>query len=143
MKRLTFLTLLFCAAIVTASDAQNQHPAYLHALSNLRAARWMIEHRSGNWKTTQDEVAAVQKINDAIGEIKKASIDDGKDLNDHPKAEEINDHQGRLVKALEYLRKSRSEIETNEDDNFANGLKKRAFVHIDEAIRLTEKARRG
>ena len=53
---------------------QPQHPAYLHALSNLRAARWLIEHRPGNWQQTQDEVEAVRRIDAAIGEIKKPRL---------------------------------------------------------------------
>jgi hypothetical protein len=142
MKKIVMLTFVLLAAVATQVVAQSAHPAYLHALSDLRAARWMIEHRPGDWTTTVDETAAVRKIDDAINEIKKASIDDGKDLNDHPK-DEINEHKGRLTKALEWLRKARMDIEKDEDNDFAKGLRKRAFYHIDEAIRLTEKARLG
>jgi len=35
----------------------------------------MIEHRPGNWQQTVDEVEAVHRIDAAIGEIKKASIE--------------------------------------------------------------------
>jgi tetratricopeptide (TPR) repeat protein len=142
MKKNLLLLLAFATSFVTIATAQ-QHPAYLHALSDLRAARWMIQHRPGNWNTTVDEMAASQKIDDAINEIKKASIDDGKDINDHPKAQEINEHAGRLVKAIEYLRKARADIAKDEDNVFAQGLQKRAYYHIDEAIRITEKARLG
>ena len=45
------------------------HPYYLHALSDLRAARWMIEHRPGDWQRTVDEMDAVKRIDEAIGEI--------------------------------------------------------------------------
>jgi len=143
MKKIAFMMLAISAFFATGAFAQKDHPAYLHALSDLRAARWMIEHRPGNWNTTEDEVAAVRKIDDAINEIKKASIDDGKNIEDHPKVDEINEHKGRLVKALEWLRRARADIGKDEDNDFAKGLRKRAFVHIDEAIRLTEKARAG
>jgi hypothetical protein len=143
MKKLLFSILALTAVTSTCVLAQKAHPAYLHALSDLRAARWMLEHRPGNWKATSDEVAAVNEINAAIGEIKKASIDDGKDINDHPQAQEINEHKGRLTKAVEWLRKSRSDIEQDEDNGFAQGLRKRAFGHIDEAIRLTLKAQQS
>ena len=33
-----------------------EHPHYLHALSDLRAARWEIEHRPGNWTLSIDEM---------------------------------------------------------------------------------------
>jgi len=143
MKKIAFLMLVLTTSFLTSAIAQHEHPAYLHALSDLRAARWMIEHKPGDWKATEDEVAAVKRIDAAIAEIKKASIDDGKDINDHPKAQEINEHKGRLGKAVEYLRKARKDIEADEDNDFAKGLRKRAFEHIDEAIRLTEKARQS
>jgi len=143
MKKIFIFLFLFLITLVTTIYAQKDHPAYLHALSDLRAARWMIEHRPGNWNTIEDEVSAVRKIDDAINEIKKAAIDDGKNINDHPKVDEINEHAGRLTKAVEFLRKARADIEKDEDNDFAKGLRKRAFYHIDEAIRLTEKARSG
>jgi hypothetical protein len=44
------------------SPAQAHHPAYLHALADLRAARWLIEHRPGDWTQTGDEMEAVRSI---------------------------------------------------------------------------------
>jgi hypothetical protein len=141
-KMKTIATFLLAFTAVTASVAQ-EHPAYLHALSNLRAARWMIDHRPGNWVASVDETAAVREIDQAINEIKLASIDDGKNVNDHPQDAEIPQRPGRLTKAIEWLRKARTEIEQHEDNDFAKGLRRRAFQHIDEAIRLTEKARQA
>ena len=116
------------------------HPHYLKALSNLRAARWMLEHRPGNWTQTTDEVEAVKKIDAAISEIKKASIDDGKDINDHPKAEEISDHQGRLKKALEWLKIAKKEVDLAEDNAATLGLQQKVLDHISGAIKLVNKA---
>src|SRR5215469_14998951 len=48
---------------------------------------------------------AIQAIDDAINEIKKVSIDDGKDLNDHPPVEAGLDYTGRLHRAKELLEK--------------------------------------
>lgn len=122
------------------SSAQGDHPYYLHALSDLRAARWMIEHRPGNWAQTTDEVEAVRRIDAAIGEIKKAAIDDGKNLEDHPKVDERNDHDGRLHVSLDFLRKARKDISHDEDNKFAQGLQSRAYAHIDGAITAVKKA---
>src|ERR1700757_1830614 len=80
-----------CAA---PSHPPERHPAYLHALSDLRASRWLIEHRTGDWAQTVDEVQAVREIDAAINEIKKAAYDDGKNLNDHPPVDERPDHRG-------------------------------------------------
>jgi hypothetical protein len=121
-------------------NAFDQHPYYLHALSDLRAARWMIEHRPGNWVQTQDEIEAVRRIDAAINEIKKASIEDGKNLVDHPPVDELADHNGRLHKALDYLRKARQDISHDEDNVFAQGLQSRAYGHIDGAIGAVKRA---
>ncbi len=116
------------------------HPYYLHALSDLRAGRWMIEHRPGDWQTTEDEAAAVREIDAAITEIRKASIDDGKDINDHIAVDEKPDHVGRLHEAVDFLRKARQDVNQEEDNAFADGLKARAAKHISEAIAHTAKA---
>lgn len=123
----------------TAKDL-GAHPYYLHALSDLRAARWMIEHRPGNWVQTQDETEAVRRIDAAIGEIKKASIEDGKNLEDHEPVSEVPDRMGRLHKALDYLRKARQDISHDEDNAFAQGLQARAYGHIDGAIGAVKRA---
>ena len=77
---------------------------------------------------------------DAIGEIKKASIDDGKDLNDHPPVDAGLDHTGRLHRAKELLEKAHQDIAHEEDNGFAQGLQQRAFGHIDRAIRNVDEA---
>ncbi len=120
-----------------------EHPYYLHALSDLRAARWLMEHRPGDWQQTEDEREAVRRIDAAINEIKKASIDDGKDLNDHPPVDEKPEHAGRLRSALEFLEKARQDVNQEEDNRFADGLKDRAAQHIAEAINRTRKAIRS
>ena len=120
--------------------ALDQHPYYLHALSDLRAARWMIEHRPGNWAQTQDEIEAVRRIDAAINEIRKASIEDGKNVEDHPPVDELADHNGRLHKALEFLKKARQDISHDEDNAFAQGLQARAYGHIDAAIGAVKRA---
>src|SRR5579862_7810100 len=106
------LTMILLSFVSKANSISNygDHPYYLHALSDLRAARWMIEHRPGNWQQTVDEIEAVHRIDAAIGEIKKAAIEDGKNLEDHPAVDERNDHDGRLHVALDFLRKARKDI---------------------------------
>jgi hypothetical protein len=112
----------------------------LHALSDLRAARWMIEHRPGDWQQTMDEQEAVRRIDRAINEIKQASIDDGKNVNDHPPVDEVAGQPGRLHAALDYLQKARQDIGHDEDNAFAQGLQARAYNHIDGAIGAVRRA---
>lgn len=117
-----------------ASRPPEHHPAYLHALSDLRASRWLIEHRTGDWAQTGDEIRSVREIDAAIGELKRAAYDDGKDANYHPQVDEIPDHRGRLHAAIDYMRKARSEIAREEDNQYADHLRDHAIHHIDEAL---------
>jgi hypothetical protein len=114
-------------------DTPGKHPGYLHALSDLRAARFLIEHRPGDPAVTAKEDEAIREIEKAISDIKKASIDDGKDLNDHPPVDAPHDRPGRLNAALEDLRKAREDVNHEEDDPAARGLKEGSLRHIDAA----------
>jgi hypothetical protein len=122
------------------ADMPGKHPFYLHALSDLRAARWMLEHRPGDAAVSGQEDVAITEIDKAIGEIKKASIDDGKDIHDHPAVQDINERPGRLHKAVELLKKVHGDVAREEDDPMTRGLRDRAIMHIDEALHATQHA---
>jgi hypothetical protein len=142
LKSRLLLSGLLLAVLPFAANADmpGKHPYYLHALSDLRAARWMLSHRPGDPAVSAQEDVAITEIDKAIGEIKKASIDDGKNLEDHPPAQGINDRPGRLHKALELLHKVHGDVAREEDDPFTKGLRDRAIMHIDEAAHATEHA---
>jgi hypothetical protein len=53
-----------------------------------------------------EEKEAGHHIDKAIDEIKKAAIDDGKDLNDHPPVDVHMDWPGRLHRTMELLDKA-------------------------------------
>jgi hypothetical protein len=110
------------------------HPAYLHAMSDLRSARWLIEHRPGDWAQTADEAESIRQIDAAIGDIRKAAFDDGKNANDRPPVDDHPGNRGRIHEALQFLRKARADIAGEEDNGFAGGLRDRAIGHIDAAI---------
>ncbi len=116
------------------------HPAYLQALSELRVARWMLEHRPGDYVQSVDEAEAVRQIDGAINDLKQAAFDDGKNINDHPPVEEIPDHRGRLHNALDHLHRAQNMISREEDNGYASGLRGRALGHIDAAERATAHA---
>jgi hypothetical protein len=142
LKSRLLLSGLLLAVLPFAANADmpGKHPYYLHALSDLRAARWMLSHRPGDPAVSAQEDVAITEIDKAIGEIKKASIDDGKNLEDHPAVQGINDRPGRLHKALELLHKVHGDVAREEDDPFTKGLRDRAIMHIDEAAHATEHA---
>jgi hypothetical protein len=127
-------TLAGCVVAPPPPPPPPAHPVYLHALSDLRAARWLIEHRPGDWVQVADEQESVRRIDAALGEIRKAAIDDGKNPNEHPPVDEQPDHRGRLRDALQYLRKARQDIAAGETNAYGNGLRDRAIAQIDGAI---------
>ncbi len=126
--------------LAARADLPGRHPYYLHALSDLRAASWLLEHRPGDAAVSAQEDIALQQIAAAMAEIKRASIDDGKDIHDHPAIDMPNDHPGRLHKAAELLRKVHADVNREEDDPAARGLKRRALQHIDAALHSTNHA---
>jgi len=123
-----------------AQDLPGRHPAYLHALTDLRAARWLIEHRPGDVRVSADEDVAITRIDEAIREIKRAAIDDGKDIHDHPPVDAQLDNRGRLHRAEELLHKVHDDIAREEDDPLTRGLRDRAVRHVDEAMGATHHA---
>ena len=137
---LSGLLLLLVLPLAANADLPGKHPYYLHALSDLRTARWLLEHRPGDAAVSGQEDVAITEIDKTIGEIKKAAIDDGKDIHDHPAVDVPPNHPGRLHKSLELLRKVHSDIDREEDDPMTRGLKDRAVHHLDEAIHANEHA---
>jgi hypothetical protein len=90
-----------------------------------------------------DEEEAVRNIDAAIGDLKQAAIDDGKNIDDHPPVDEHPDHIGRLHDARDFLKKAHDDVAHEEDNGFANGVRHRAQEHIDHALHATEKAMRA
>jgi hypothetical protein len=116
-----------------------KHPGYLHSLSDLRAARWFLSHQPGDSAVAGEEDVAITEIDAAIREIKKASFDDGKDLNDHP-AVDVKEHGSRLLKSIEALKKAHGDIDHEEDNPDVRELRRHAIEHIDKAIHAAESA---
>ncbi len=130
---------LFLALCASNTFAQGRHPAYLRALTDLRAARAYLQHHDGG-QLRHEEDDAIHEINSAIDEIKKAAIDDGKNLNDHPPIDANLDWGGRLKHALELLNRAHDDIAKEEDNRFAEGLQQRALGHIDNAHHQVKEA---
>jgi hypothetical protein len=120
--------------------APAQHPAYLHALSDLRLARALLERPVHDADVKWDENRAVGRVDAAIREIKQASIDDGKPLSDHPPVDAHVRHRDRLRQAAELLAKAARDIEEREDNGYAGGLRARAIEHIHGAERAIRDA---
>jgi len=131
-------TALLTVSMVAGADVPGRHPHYLHALADLRTARWLISHGRVDNAVGGHEHAAMSEIDLALYEIKHAAIDDGKDPNDHGAIDESLDAPGRLHNALNLLNKVRSDISTEQDDPNSQGLRVRAVDHVTGAIHETE-----
>jgi tetratricopeptide (TPR) repeat protein len=142
MKTLRHLAVVVFLVAVCASfslaDEPGKHPHYLHALSDLRDARAHLERITGSDRQNDEEMRAIDEIDKAIGEIKKASIDDGKNIQDHMPIDTHLGHKGRYHKALELIDKAHNDVAREEDDPYTRGLRDRAIHHIDEAHRIID-----
>ncbi len=135
LKRILVLSLFALSAFIPSTslaDMPGRHPHYLRALADLRDARAHLEHTRKH-----NEHPAIEEIDAAIREIRKASIDDGKNLADHPPVDVRLDGPGRIHHARELLLKAKSDVDKEEDNQFAAGLQMRALKHIRAAIELT------
>lgn len=141
--RLMVLTAGFVAAaapMTMQADVPGPHPAYLHALSDLRAARHYLNDGWAWAPVKHDDDAAIREIDAAINELKQASIDDGKGLNDPFHIDTHLSPHDRFRKANELLLSAHNDIAHAEDVPQARGLRDRASSHIDKAHFIVDKA---
>jgi hypothetical protein len=139
-KYLVPVAIIALTPLATMSQVlPGKHPGYLHSLSDLRAARWFLYHQPGDSAVSGEEDQSISEIDAAIRDIKKASIDDGKDLNDHP-AVDVKEHGSRLLKSIEALKKAHGDIDHEEDNPEGRELRHHALEHIDKAIHAAEAA---
>src|SRR5580658_933152 len=121
-----------------AQQVPGPHPAYLHALSDLRAARHYL---SDNWAwdpVRRDDNAAIREIDAAINEIKRASIDDGKGLNDPFTIDTHLSPHDRFRKANELLWAAHNDLAHAEDVPEARDMRNRALHHVDAAHQIVD-----
>jgi hypothetical protein len=134
----SFLVIL--AALLPLAIRADEHPHYLRALTDLRDARWSLEHRPGDAAVAAHENIAIEEIDRAIGELKVAAIEDGRNVGSRPHEDANLDRFGRLQHALELIRRAHSDVSMREDSREAREMQKRALRHIEIALHETERA---
>ena len=140
LVRLTLLSILTATCVGMAfADKPGRHPHYLHSLSDLRHARGYLDKLAANEHRDELEQQAINKIDAAIRKIKAASIDDGKDLNDHPPIDAHLTRGDRYRKALELLDAAHHDVSLEEDDSKSQCLQGRIIADVDQAHRIVEK----
>ncbi|HTX74310.1 MAG TPA: hypothetical protein VMC79_15870 [Rectinemataceae bacterium] len=121
--------------------APGAHPAYLHALSDLRMARALLSGWSNPLIMRQLQ-NAVQEIEGALGDITRAAISDGKNIDDHPPVDTTLDNRNRLTRALELLNTAYKDIDERETNPADAALRSTALGHISRARQDLNDARK-
>jgi hypothetical protein len=144
--RLMVLTAGIVAAAVPmtmqAQEVPGPHPAYLHALGDLRAARHYLNDGWAWAPVKRDDDEAIHHIDAAINMIKQASIDDGKGLNDQFRIDTGLSAHDRFRKANELLLSAHRDLERAEDVPQARQLRNHAIAEIDYAHTIVDNAER-
>ena len=117
------------------------HPAYLRAISDLRYARALL-FRPDWGPVMRDQRAAVDEIDHAIGEAKRAAIDDGKNPDDHPPIDRGLGWEGRFRKAMELLDSAERDLAQAETNGAAAGWRNAASLNVRNAKAFVAKAMR-
>jgi hypothetical protein len=123
------LTLLL---LLPATPAKAQFPAYLHAISDLRTARAYLEMDSrpeGGGARRH----AIEEIDKAIDEMKKAAIDDGKNPWHTPPPQSGGNPGWPVHSAMKLLNEAHDDAARGQDSPENTGLQIRALKHIDKA----------
>ena len=136
------IPLLLCTAAF--ADNIGQHPHYIHALSDLRAAQWQVDHRRAeDGQIQEDELVASDETAAAIQAVRRAATADDKDMNFNPPPDSNLGYDGRLHATIDLLRKAREDVARPEDNPSARGPQRMAILHIDAAIHAAERAING
>ncbi len=137
--RLTLLSILVAACVgIASAGTPPEHPHYLHALSDLRYARALLDKLAMNEHRDQLETLAIGNIDGAIETIKGASIEDHQNLNDHPPIDAHITRSDRYRRALELLEAAHRDVTMEEDNAHSQGLQGRVIAEIDKAHHRVE-----
>jgi hypothetical protein len=128
------------APVAQAADLPGRHPAYLHALSDLRHARWNLTHRPGDAAVSERERLAVAEVDRAIAEAMRAAGEDGKNVAQDEHEDAALVHGGPLHHAQDLLIKARQDVAQEEDNPEVRRLQGRIVEHIDRALDATRQA---
>lgn len=131
------LVLAMAMPLLAHAQAPGRHPAYLHALTDLRDARWFLAHAPDGY-VGERERHAIGEVDRAIDEVQRAAYYDGKNIYEHPREDSYPDAAGRLRRVSELLRKAREDVAQQEDNYQVRDLQFHAVEHIDSAIRIAE-----
>jgi hypothetical protein len=136
---LTALLLTLCPAVPAAFAQNPSAHSYAQALQDLRYARAMLNMNSYH-DVSPITAKAVEQIDIAMNEIKHASVDDGRSLNDHPPIDSAKKPHERFQDALAALNRAHTDVAAAQDSPKAKDLRVEALHQIDAARLHTQQA---
>jgi hypothetical protein len=136
---LTALALVAALVAPASADFPGRHPAYVHAMGDLRYAHALLDRGDYHAGVNGQEDAALDDIAQAYWAIEHAALGDGKHIDGHLIDRGI-DRPGRLHRALQALQRAHADVANEEDDPYAVGLRNRAIRSIDRAIAHVRRA---
>jgi hypothetical protein len=99
--RAAAMALPLVAVAGAMADEPGRHPHYIHALADLRAAQWQVDHRRPeDGEVREDEQVSSDELALAIRSVTQAAYRDGKDLGFQPPPDAPMAYDGRLHAAL-------------------------------------------
>jgi hypothetical protein len=154
----SFAAMMLLLGATALAETTVQHPAYLRALAELRDARAQLNTAPEHAKDTlpphagdsaqaaesppdSDEQIAIAQIDMAMQDVRDASEDDGKGVDEHGPVDASCNRQQRLRLAMEKLDQAHEDIEQRQQDSFLKGYKANsAQEHIEQARRAILRA---
>jgi hypothetical protein len=133
-----FAAMLLTAPVPSQAQENGRHPAYLHALSDLRLMRSYLDRLTPSEQIDDESQQAIGEIDAAISAIKEASFEDHKNIHDHAPIDARITATDRFHKAREAGNAAWHDLDGEEDNDYAHGLKHRAMDHIERANHIVD-----
>jgi hypothetical protein len=132
-------TALFVLGAGAASAAE--HPAYLHALTDLKRAEVVVKSRGGSHAMSVREQAAINDINGAQYAIYHIAPEEQKNVDAAIAADaDPSLRAGKLHDARAFLEKAKSDCAEFESDKAFLGERQRLLILINAAIQQVDLA---
>ena len=133
----TLIIAFLLALMPVLGWADGRQPFLLHALGDLRTARWMLERRADGPAVRVHEDRAIERIDQAIAEVTQQARDDGRE---HPGFDLPRSHRDRLGKTVELLRRIDADLGRDVESGVVRALEQRAREHVGQALHEVEAA---
>lgn len=139
--RIVSLSLPLLTSTLGIAQVPGRHPHYIHAMSDLRAAQWQIDHRRPeDGEMREDKLIASDEVAAAIHSATVAAAADAKYLGWNPPADAPPAYDGRLRAAIDLLRAAHNDLALPEDDPAARDHQRLAIFRVDAALHAAERA---